>query len=86
MDSVQGGAGTRSFSFGHISFRIPIRDVKLEVEGVLVECRRELWAGDVNVGVIGKQMMVFIGLHQSCSKWGPQIAATWMDLDDYYTK
>lgn len=87
MDSVRGGAGTRTFSFGHVSFRIPIRDVKLEVEGVLVECRRELWAGDVNVGAIGKQMMLaFIGLHQCYSKWGPQIAATWMDLDDCYTK
>ena len=52
MDSVGVQAGTRSINFGHMSFRILTRGIKLEVEGVLLEFIRELWAGDINVGVI----------------------------------
>lgn len=52
MDSVGVRAGTQSINFGHMSFRILTGGIKLEVEGVLLEFIRELWAGDINVGVI----------------------------------
>ena len=52
MDSVGVGAETQSVNSGHMSFRILTGDVKLEVEGVLLELVRELWAGDINVGAV----------------------------------
>ena len=60
MDSVGVGAETQSVNSGHMSFRILTGDVKLEVEGVLLELVRELWAGDINVGVICKQVMAVV--------------------------
>lgn len=85
-DSVGVGAGTQSVNSGHMSFRILTGDVKLEVEGVLLELVGELWAGDINVGVICKQMMAVVGLCQHPSKWGPQVTTAWMDPDGYHTK
>ena len=86
MDSVGVGAGTQTVNSGHTSFRILTGDVKLEVEGVLLELVGELWAGDINVGVICKQMMAVVGLCQRPSKWGPQVTTAWMDPDSYHTK
>lgn len=86
MDSVGVGTGTQSVNSGHMSFRILTGDVKLEVEGVLLELVREPWAGDINVGVICKQVMAVVGLCQRPSKWGPQVPTAWMDPDGYHTK